>query len=284
MVDDGSVATKKAAGRLHVVATPIGNLADITLRAVDVLRTTRIVACENTRRSRLLFAHIDATPEVVLALHDHNETTASGRVIEYLLAGDDAALVSDAGTPLVSDPGFELVRMAWREGIRVTPVPGPSAVAAAAAVSPLAANRFRFEGFLPAKETARRTTLQRLLASDVPVIFFEAPHRLRETLLALVELGAAERPLAVFRELTKRFESISFATAAELLNDGTVLDRGEFVCLLGAAEEMPAAPSEMVLRQLLAELPVGQAARLAAKITGLPRQELYRQAVSLRPR
>lgn len=270
------------------MATPIGNLADITQRAIDVLRTTRVVACENTRHSRLLFARIDAAPEVVLALHDHNEAEASARVIDYLLAGDDAALVSDAGTPLVSDPGFELVRMAWRRGIRVTPVPGACAFVAAIAASPIAVNRFRFEGFLPAKATARRTTLRRLLASDVPTIFFEAPHRLRATLLALVELDAGERPMVVCRELTKRFEALSFATANVLLADGTVLDRGEFVCVLSAAADaLPlataeAAAAETVLRELAAELPAGQAARLAAKITGLPRRKLYEKAVSLR--
>ena len=266
-----------------MVSTPIGNLADITQRAVDILRTTRVVACEHTRRSRLLLARIDAAPDIVLALHDHNEAAASARVIEYLLAGDDAALLSDAGTPLVSDPGFELVRAAWQTGIQVTPVPGACALVAAIAASPIPSNRFRFEGFLPAKPAARRTTLRRLLASDVPVVFFEAPHRLRETLQALVDLGAAERPMLLCRELTKRFETIRCAAVETLLNDGTVLDRGEFVCVLGAAAERPAlAPTETVLRELAAELPAGQAARLAAKITGLPRRDLYEKAVSLR--
>lgn len=284
MAGVGSVPAKKATGRLHVVATPIGNLSDITQRAVDLLRTVRVVACENTRRSRGLFAKIGAAPEVVIALHDHNEALASARIVEHLLAGDDAALITDAGTPLVSDPGFELVKMAWQKGLQVTPVPGACALVAAIAASPIPTNRFRFEGFLPAKAPARRATLRRLLASDVPVIFYEAPHRLRETLLALVELEAAERPMVVCRELTKRFETISFATVKALLDDDAVLDRGEFVCVLSGATAAPTTTSaDAVIRALAAELPAGQAARLAAKITGLPRRGLYEKAVSSRP-
>lgn len=283
MAGVGSAPAKKATGRLHVVATPIGNLSDITQRAVEVLKTTRVVACENTRRSRVLFAKIGAAPEVVIALHDHNEAAASAKIIEHLLGGDDAALVTDAGTPLVSDPGFELVQMAWQKDIQVTPVPGACALVAAIAASPIATNRFRFEGFLPPKAKARLATLRRLLASDVPVIFYEAPHRLRETLLALVELDAAERPMVLCRELTKRFETIRFATVKALLEDDTVLDRGEFVCVLSAATTAPAAaPEDVVIRELTAELPAGQAARLAAKITGQPRRTLFEKAVSLR--
>ena len=266
------------------MATPIGNLSDITQRAIEVLRTIRVVACENTRRSRGLLAKIGAAPEVVIALHDHNEAFASARVVEHLVAGDDAALITDAGTPLVSDPGFELVKTAWQQGLQVTPVPGACALVAAIAASPIPTNRFRFEGFLPAKPLARRTTLRRLLASDVPVIFFEAPHRMRETLLALVDLDAGERPMVVCRELTKRFETISFATVKALLNDDAVLDRGEFVCVLSAAAATPMATrADVLVRALAAELPAGQAARLAAKITGLPRRELYEKAVSSRP-
>ena len=271
-----------AAGQLYVVATPIGNLADITARAVDVLKSVRIVACEDTRRSRTLLAHIGAIPAQLLTLHDHNEARASERVLGHLLAGCDVALISDAGTPQISDPGFELVRLAWRRGIGVTPVPGPSAITAALAVSPIAANRFRFEGFLPAKSVARRTALARLLRSDVPVVFFEAPHRLRDALTDIVDLGGGDRPLVLCRELTKRFETMRWASATALLAEGEVLPKGEFVCILDAGAVAPPGDAETVLRTLAAELPAAQAAKLAAKITGAPRSELYASVVSLK--
>ena len=277
MVDRGS-------GRLYVVATPIGNLADLAPRAVEILKSVPIVACEDTRRSRLLLAHVGAAPARLVALHDHNEAAASRRVVAKLCAGDDVALICDAGTPLVSDPGFELLRQAWRAGVPVTPLPGPSAVTAALSVSPIAVQRFRFEGFLPAKAAARRRTLQRALAADVAVVFFEAPHRLRDTLADLEALGGGTRQLLVCRELTKRFETLSFATVAELRSTDAVLDRGEFVCILSSAPQPPpeSARASAVVEALAAELPAGQAARLAAKITGQPRARLYRQALALR--
>ena len=166
-------------GSLYVVATPIGNLSDMTRRAADVLRCVAIVACEDTRRCRRLLQHIDARPDRLIALHDHNETVVSEALTRSLEQGQDVALVSDAGTPLVSDPGFELVRAAFSKRIRVVPVPGPSALAAALSVSPIPAQRFRFEGFLPARRTQRRRVLSALLQSDVAVLMFEAPHRMR---------------------------------------------------------------------------------------------------------
>ena len=274
-----------ANGHLYVVATPIGNLSDITLRAVDILKSVPTVACEDTRRSRVLLAHIGAAPRRLVSLHDHNETAASDVLVAALLAGDDVALISDAGTPLLSDPGFELVRQAWRHDVRVTPVPGPSALTAAVAASPIPLNRFRFEGFLPPKAAARRATLERLLATDVPVVFFEAPHRLRACLTELVELGGGGRRLLVCRELTKRHETLSFATVAAVLASRAVLDRGEIVCVLAASERSPMpADVETVVRTLAADLPAGQTARLAAKITGRPRSELYQLAVSITDR
>lgn len=272
-----------AAGRLYIVATPIGNLADITARAVDVLSSVRVVACEDTRRSRVLLAAIGAAPRQLLSLHDRNEAQASERALGHLLSGEDVALISDAGTPLISDPGFQLVRLAWRHGVAVTPVPGPSAITAALAASPIAANRFRFEGFLPAKRAARRAALARMLRSDVPVVFFEAPHRLRAALAQLVDLGGDDRLLLLCRELTKRFETIRCASVAALLAGAEVMPKGEFVGVLAAAPPAAIAPREdakAVLRALAAELPAAQAARLAAKITGAPRAELYKLAAS----
>ena len=280
------LAPATAPGQLYVVATPIGNLADITQRAGEVLAGVPLVACEDTRRSRLLLARLGASPQLV-ALHAHNEAEGSARVLRHLLEGSDAALVSDAGTPLVSDPGFELVRSAWHRGVPVTPIPGASAITAALAASPIPAGRFRFEGFLPSRPAPRRETLRELLRSDVAVVFFEAPHRLRGTLEHVVALGGGERPLLLCRELTKKFETIRFGSAASFLHGATVLDRGEYVCVLAAHEaerREQGATAEQVVRALADELPPGQAARLAAKITGQPRSELYALALSAQRR
>ena len=271
--------------RLYIVATPIGNLADITQRAVNVLKSVPVVACEDTRRSRVLLAHIGATPGRVVALHDHNEAAMSAQIVDYLGSGQDVALITDAGTPTVSDPGFQLVRLAWEAGITVTPVPGPSAVTAAVAASPIPVNRFRFEGFLPARSAARREALQAILASDVAVIFFEAPHRLRESLSDLVDLGGGGRSLLLCRELTKLHETLTVGTVASLLDSPTVMDRGEFACVLAPASEPEQSPPDQAVVDILAaELPPGQAARLAAKITGAPRRSLYERAIGERDR
>ena len=267
------------------MATPIGNLADITQRAVNVLKSVPVVACEDTRRSRVMLAHIGATPGRVVALHDHNEAAMSAQIVDYLGSGQDVALITDAGTPTVSDPGFQLVRLAWEAGITVTPVPGPSAVTAAVAASPIPVNRFRFEGFLPARSAARREALAAILASDVAVIFFEAPHRLRESLSDLVDLGGGGRSLLLCRELTKLHETLTVGTVASLLDSPTVMDRGEFACVLAPASEPEQSPPDQAVVDILAaELPPGQAARLAAKITGAPRRSLYERAIGERNR
>ena len=268
-------------GCLFVVATPIGNLSDITARAVDALKKVEIVACEDTRRCRTLLRHVGAVPMELVSLHDHNETASSRRVLERLKAGSDVALVSDAGTPLLSDPGFELVRLAFDGGIRVVPVPGVSAVTAAVSASPIAANRFTFEGFLPARSQRRRELLSSMLARREATVFFEAPHRIADTLADLLDLGAAKREIVVCRELTKMFETIVHGTIASVA-DGIETPRGEYVCILaGSDEESPLLSGDEVLGVLLEELPPSRAARLAARLTGADRAELYRRAVAL---
>lgn len=279
-VGESALGEARMAGRLYIVATPIGNLADVTLRSADILKAVPIVACEDTRRTRALLAHIGAEPDRLVVMHDHNEDRATERLVADLEGGSDVALVADAGTPLVSDPGFELVRAAWRRGIPVTPVPGCSAITAALAASPIPINRFRFEGFLPTRPAPRRNVLKRLLAEDAAVVFFEAPHRMRDVLGELAECGAGGRSLLICRELTKRFETLSFGTVDEILANGTVLDRGEFTCVLAPAQahaEGDAAHPDVaaVVEALAAELPPAQAARLASRITGRPRAELY---------
>ncbi len=268
-------------GCLFVVATPIGNLSDITARAVDALKKVEIVACEDTRRCRTLLRHVGAVPMELVSLHDQNETAASRRVLERLKTGSDVALVSDAGTPLLSDPGFELVRLAFDGGIRVVPVPGVSAVTAAVSASPIAANRFTFEGFLPARAHRRRDVLSSMLARREATVFFEAPHRIVDTLGDLLDLGAAKRQILVCRELTKMFETIVHGTVASVA-DAIETPRGEYVCILaGGGEESPLLSGGEVLGVLLEELPPSRAARLAARLTGADRAELYRQAVLL---
>ena len=254
----------------------------MTPRALQALRSVDIVACEDTRRAKMLLTRFGIAPVELVALHDHNEDAASGRVLARVLGGESAALISDAGTPLVSDPGFVLVRRAWQEGVGVTPVPGASAITAAVASSPIAANRFLFEGFLPAKAEARRKRLRELLNSQVAVVFFEAPHRLADALAALVALGAGSRPLLLCRELTKRHETIRFATVAEHLA-GMDTPRGEFCCVLEGTTAQPSRfDADDVLHALADELPAGQAARLAARITGASRATLFRRLLSLR--
>ena len=257
------------------------------MRSTDILKTVPIVACEDTRRTRALLAHIGAAPGRLVRLDDHTEEAATERLVAELDGGTDVALVSDAGTPLISDPGFELVRAAWRHGIPITPVPGCSAITAALAASPVPINRFRFEGFLPTRPAPRRDALERLLVEDAAVVFFEAPHRMRDVLRDLAESGAGARSLLICRELTKRFETLTFGTVDEILaNSSIVLDRGEFTCVLAPARApadgvAASAAAAKVVKALAAELPPAQAARLASRITGRPRAELYDLALAI---
>ncbi len=275
----------RSIGTLFVVATPIGNLDDITLRAVDVLKTVAIVAAEDTRRSGVLLAHIGAKPERLLSLHDHNEGGRSEQLLDLLQRGHNVALISDAGTPLISDPGFELVRRVRGEGIRVVPIPGPSSLTAALSASPLPIERFFFEGFLPSRSAARRKRLRELSALPAAVVFFEAARRLRDTLGDLADIVDGERQILLAKELTKLHERIEYGAVADLparLDDGEFFEHGEFVCVLAPSSNEAAslhADVASLMNALCSELPPAQAARIAAKVTRRPRNELYEYAV-----
>jgi 16S rRNA (cytidine1402-2'-O)-methyltransferase len=266
-------------GALYVVATPIGNLADASPRAIEVLRAADLVACEDTRTSRTLLAHHGIAARTV-ALHAHNERTASEKLLRAIREGAQVALVSDAGTPAISDPGAQLVAAAHREGLRVVPVPGPNAAVTAYSAAGFAADRFLFAGFLPAKGGKNLDTL------DVPwpVILYEAPHRVLETVRALLARFGPDRELVIARELSKKFEEIvrlRLSDAPGWLAAGPHRQQGEFVLVLGPGPENASDHAEAmrVLKILADKLPAAEAAKLAAKITGVPRKELYAAAL-----
>lgn len=268
-------------GRLHVVATPIGNLGDLSPRALDVLRGVDRIAAEDTRHTQQLLAAFGARATLV-ALHEHNEAAQSAQLVAQMLAGENIALVSDAGTPLVSDPGFRLVRAAREAGIAVSPVPGPCAAIAALSVAGIASDRFAFEGFLPNKAAARRARLQALAAEPRTLIFYESSHRIAETLADAAQAFGPERHAALARELTKRFETVldgSLPALAQRLAEDADQNRGEFVLIVEGAPGEDGGEALALGRRafsLLREhLPPSQAARLAAEISGAPRKRLY---------
>jgi 16S rRNA (cytidine1402-2'-O)-methyltransferase len=280
--------TSAIANALYVVATPLGNLRDITLRALDVLASVDVIAAEDTRvTAKLLARHGIATR--MLSLHAHNERRRAAEIVSLLGAGKSVALVSDAGTPAVSDPGAALVHAVAEAGYAVVPVPGPSAVIAALSASGIAAPQWQFCGFLPAAASARRAALTRL--SDYPgaLVFYEAPHRIAAALNALVAVLGPERGLVVAREMTKRFETIHrcrLGDAPAWLAADPDHARGEFVLIVAAADPATQAGDnadahDRMLSALLAELPVAQAVRLAVKLTGAPRNRLYERALRL---
>ncbi len=273
-------------GTLYVVATPIGNLSDITLRALEVLAAVDIIAAEDTRRSRgLLDRHGIDTP--LTSLHEHNEEARSAELVARLTDGASVALVSDAGTPLISDPGYRLVSAAHDAGVRVVPIPGASAVPAALSVAGIATDRFVFEGFLPARANRRRERLALLAREPRTLVFFESPHRLRASLVDMRESLGASRMLTVARELTKQFETLyrgSMDKVIEAVEADRAATKGELVIVVAGAGELPvlAGDSEKVLEILGNELPPRQAARLAARLTGSDARELYRRLTDTR--
>jgi 16S rRNA (cytidine1402-2'-O)-methyltransferase len=274
------------AGSLFVVATPIGNLDDISARALKVLREVKLIAAEDTRHSQRLMQHFGiSTP--LAACHEHNEREEGSRFITRLLAGDDVALISDAGTPLISDPGYHLVRQARAAGINVVPVPGACALIAALSAAGLPSDRFIFEGFLPAKAVGRRARLQALKEEPRTLIFYEAPHRILECLQDMELVFGGERQALLARELTKTFETLKGLPLEELrafVEGDSNQQRGECVVLVAgwtAPENEEAVGSEAmrILDLLLKEMPLKRAAALAAEITGLRKNVLYQVAL-----
>ena len=267
-------------GTLWVVATPIGHLGDLSARAREVLGAVMLIAAEDTRHTAQLLLHYGIRTRIV-ALHEHNESSIAPSLVARLLAGEDLALVSDAGTPLLSDPGFVLVRMAREAKVRVAPVPGPSALMAALSVSGLPITRFAFEGFLPAKPGARRARLAALAGESRTLVFYEAPHRLKELLEDLEAAFGAQRPAVLARELTKLHETVLDGTVGTLLaRVRTDVDqsRGEIVVIVAgneADEAQALASGKRLYRLLCAELAPARAARIAAEFTGAPRKALY---------
>lgn len=272
-------------GCLYVVATPIGNLEDLTYRAARILQEVALVAAEDTRHSRKLFEHYGIkTP--LISYHEHNERERSLQLLERLQQGESLALISDAGTPCIADPGYRLVSRCRAAGVEVVAVPGASALVAALSVAGLPTDAFRFVGFLPAKAHGRRQLLEQLAGEPQTVACYEAPHRLLATLTDIVAICGTERPLAVARELTKRHEELFSGGAAEALNHFSATRvRGELVLLLGPAPvEKPQGTVTDELRRLRRETELSwkEIVKQVAREFGLPGSEVYKESLSLR--
>ena len=267
-------------GLLYVVATPIGNLSDITLRALEVLKSVDAIAAEDTRHTSGLLSHFGIAKKLI-AVHEHNEHQSAEKLLALLLAGQNIALVTDAGTPAVSDPGAIVVDLVRKAGIKVVPIPGASAVIAALSASGISQNGFLFYGFLPASGSARRKALEILKAQAVTLVFYEAPHRIIESVVDMAAILGAERRITIAREITKTFETIyscELSKAEAWLQADANQQRGEFVLLV---EEIP-EDTVRVLKLLLADLPLKQAVQLTTEITGEKKNVLYELALSLK--
>ena len=270
---------------LYVVATPIGNLEDISYRAVRILSEADLIAAEDTRHSRVLLSHYNiATP--MMSLHDHNEAQVEKPILERITKGEAIALISDAGTPLISDPGYRLVCAAREAGLPVYSIPGPSAVTAALSIAGLPPDRFAFEGFLPSKTTARKKKLAELLSETRTLVFFESSHRIKATIDDMTSVFGGERLVAVCRELTKKFETVMRAPLVDIgiqLAEDKNQSRGEFVIVMGGyegSESESLANARKMAIALLEYLPSSQAARVAAKLNDVPRRKVYQMLES----
>lgn len=273
---------------LYVVATPLGNLGDITVRALHVLKTVPSIACEDTRMTRDLLRHLDIAPPDLYSVREHNERTAAEAVVARIARGEAVAYVSDAGTPAISDPGARLVAAVREAGFQIFPVPGASAVTAVLSAAGLESTAFTFLGFAPTSNGELATFADAIAARTETTVFFESPHRVEKTLPILAKALPAERRVVIGRELTKKFETISATTAGQLAawaEDNAERMRGEFVIVVEGAPQAQRATSldaRSLLKALLQELPPAKAAKLAAKLTGESRDELYALAETMK--
>ena len=273
---------------LYIVATPIGNLDDISQRALNILREVDLIAAEDTRHSQLLLNRY-GIKKTMYAYHQHNERQQAEQLLHKLESGQKIALISDAGTPLISDPGFFLVKLVSEAGIKVVPIPGPSAVLTALCASGLPCDRFYFAGFLPAKAAAREKQLATLQTMTCTLIFYAAPHRIIAVLSSMMTIFGEQRPAVVARELTKKFETFYYGTLESIkqqLEQQAEQQKGEFVILLQGAEPLENQANDVqlehTLKTLLAELPLKQAVKLAANLTGLSKNKVYKTALIIK--
>ncbi|WP_353570238.1 16S rRNA (cytidine(1402)-2'-O)-methyltransferase [Candidatus Albibeggiatoa sp. nov. BB20] len=282
-----------AVGILYVVATPIGNLQDFSSRAQSILKTVNLIAAEDTRHTKVLLNHF-AISTALQSLHEHNEKHLAPQLIKRLQQGESIALVSDAGTPLISDPGHYLVQLAHEAGIAVSPIPGASSLICALSVSGLRADKFRFEGFLPAKSHARQQVLQSLISQPYTLAFYEAPHRIEDSIIDMISVFGEQRTAVLVKELSKVFETVKRGQLTDILawlQADSVHKKGEFVILIEGVDDkiQPEieAETQQLLTILLQELPLKKAAKLASQITGVSKNKLYQfmleQASSAEP-
>ena len=274
-------------GTLYIVATPIGNLDDITFRAFEVLKSVDFVLAEDTRHSKTLLSHLDIS-KPIRAFHEHNEREKTKAIISEIYSGKSIALISDAGTPLISDPGYFLVAQAKKEGLKVVPIPGPTALITALSASGLASDSFTFLGFLPSKQTARVKLLTGLAGRTETIIFYESPKRVLATLTDMQAIFGDSREVCLAKELTKAFETIHTGSIPNLIEYLTIdqnHQKGEFVILISATNEIDLAEAEIQLDSLLpilcAEMGTSKAAKIAAKITGIDKKKCYKRAMDL---
>ncbi len=273
-------------GKLFIVATPIGNLEDLTPRARQMLAEVDLIAAEDTRRTGRLLSHIGVKSRL-MAFHDHNEEKSVGKIIKMLQDGQSIALVSDAGTPLVSDPGYRLVSAAHDNNIGVSPIPGASAAVAALSVAGLATDRFCFEGFGPSKKDARREWLRARATETRTMVFYESVHRIADCLADMVEVFGVDRPAFIGRELTKMHEQCvrkSLASLQAMVADGSIVSKGEFVIVVAGADEQPGSSldTDRLLLELADHLPAKDAAKIAARISGEKKNRLYDRLLQLK--
>ena len=274
-------------GTLYIVATPIGNLDDITFRAFEVLKSVDFVLAEDTRHSKTLLSHLDIS-KPIRAFHEHNEREKTKAIISEIYSGKSIALISDAGTPLISDPGYFLVSQAKKEGLKVVPIPGPTALITALSASGLASDSFTFLGFLPSKQTARVKLLTGLAGRTETIIFYESPKRVLATLTDMQTIFGDSREVCLAKELTKAFETIHTGSIPNLIEYLTIdqnHQKGEFVILISATNKIDLAEAEIQLDSLLpilcAEMGTSKAAKIAAKITGIDKKKCYKRVMDL---